>query len=179
MRFWNMGNSLAKVFIVLVLFIILCNSVNAADIGLGKDSDKSTYKVGDTVTYTLKVNNPDDVEFTVDVYDEWPDGNTVLNYNGELIADDLTLAPGGSWSIVKTYVVQQDDIAGDEIWNYLYVEGTNADQEPITAMVSKVNKIEEDGDNGNGHEAPLLGSVGLIGLIGMLSVIVVISLRKR
>lgn len=177
MKFLDMGNKVGKVFIVLAVFIILCNSVNAAEVGLSKDSDKTTYKVGDTVIYSLKVSNPDNVPFTVDVYDELPDGNNVLNYNGELIYDDLKLPPGGNWSTTKSYVVQQGDIVGDEIWNYLYVDGMNADNEPITATVSKVNKIEEE-ENGN-HEAPLFGPVGFVALIGLLSLVAVISFRRR
>ena len=136
---------LAKAAILVLVLLAATHTASAIGIDLEKDTipHNATYRVGDTVTYSLRVCNPTTtLSYTVDVYDEYPDGTDKLDFNGVLIVDDLTLAPGACWEDTITYVVEEADVTPDnEIWNWLYVEGTSQDGEPITGMVSKVSEI--------------------------------------
>jgi len=134
---------IAKAFIVLATVILLCTSTLAADIQLSKTSNKEEYNIGEMATYNLEVCNPSQLySCTFDIYDEYPDGNSFLQYNGTLIQSGLTLSPGNCWSGPVTYVVEEKDVAPDKnIWNWLYVVGDNSIGENVRAAVSDVAAI--------------------------------------
>lgn len=134
---------IAKAFIVLATVILLCNTTLAADIQLSKTSNKEEYNIGEMATYNLEVCNPSSFyACTFDIFDEFPDGNSFLQYNGNIVQGGLTLSPGDCWSGPVTYVVEEKGVAPDEnIWNWLYVVGNNSIGEFVTAAVSDVAAV--------------------------------------
>jgi len=144
---YEIRKNLVKATTAILLLAVMMISASAADIQLGKTSDKETYMVGDTVIYTLEVCNPStQYSATLDIYDEFPDGNAVLQFNGVLIAGGVTIAPEDCWTDTVTYVVDLADVVDGKIWNYLYVSGQNSQGEPISASVSDTANVEHDGD---------------------------------
>jgi len=128
------------VIVAILIFFSVGNLASAADINLGKSSDKSSYQIGEVATYSLRACNPSDIySMTLDIFDEFPDGNNFLQFNGVKLEDDVVLSPNECWTDTVTYVVQEDGVTPEgHIWNWLYVQGENSIQEPVTAAVSNV-----------------------------------------
>jgi len=138
---WDVKNF--RIVIAVIILILLFSGVSSAGkIELGKNSEKKVYNLGDTVIFSLKVCNPDFYYVIVDVYDEWPDGNNVLNYEGELIQEDLFLNPGQCWNVNRTYVIVEEELSPDErVWNWLYINGFNGKGELLFGQVVSAPRV--------------------------------------
>ncbi|KAF5437006.1 hypothetical protein C5S35_06145, partial [Candidatus Methanophagaceae archaeon] len=124
-------------FLVAILFVALVASADAYSIGLSKTTDKDTYSVGETITYTLQVANTDTVyNCTLNVTDTYPNGTV------EILDSSLLLEPETNETYQRSYVVQAADVGLDKkVRNVLKVEGVNANNEEIRAEAPKNSSI--------------------------------------
>lgn len=125
------------VFIIIVL-LLFANCCGSTEVSMSKFSDKAEYFINETADYSLEICNPSKGDgVIIDIYEEMPDGNMVLNYNGVLIESQLYLEPLECWSSNVSYTVNKSDIAPDgKIWNWLYIEGMTDFEEPVNVQVS-------------------------------------------
>jgi len=122
------GRSMAtKTIMTVITVLIICNNVSAYNILLFNEGGTDLmYNESDTINFSIKIYNPSKYTVIIDVFDEFPDGNNILQYNGMLVVKELVLKPGEGWNKNLSYTVTEDDFAPDGmLWNYLYVVGEN------------------------------------------------------
>lgn len=116
-----------KAIIIVITVLIICNNVSASNILLFNEGGTGYgYDEGDIINFSIKIYNPSKYTAVIDVFDELPDGNNFIQYNGALIEGGLVLKPGEGWSKNLSYTVHEGGFAPDGLlWNYLYIVGEN------------------------------------------------------
>ncbi len=121
---------------VALLFLLLLTPVNAGWIELRLNTSRDVYCVGETINYTLEVANSDDVNYTLNVTNVYPNGTV------ELLDTDLVLTPGTNKTYIRSYVVDMADIGADKcVRDTLRVEGLDEMGGEVMASVTRRTEI--------------------------------------
>ena len=137
------GNYLLAVMIAVIAMIAMCGIGSAGHIGVSKNTVPSgaEYKIGDTIEYNMSVQvlntAPSGYNFTVDVYDEYPNGTV------ELLEDDLFLTEDGPdiKYYTRWYVVAESDISDGKVTNKINATGVDSLTDNVHASTDCTSNI--------------------------------------
>ena len=145
---------ISKLLLLGTLVLALCMAMPAfaAQILATKDSPApNIYYVGDTIHYTMTVNNPvgntEVVNTLTNIYDLLPNGTTHYFVGGDSVVPQLVQNPGDTETYTLDYVVAEVDLitipqtSRIGVQNLFHADGTDTNSDPLTAEVSRNSRV--------------------------------------
>lgn len=113
-----LGGWLGLVLVAQVLAAQQVTHGNGRDIHGSVETERATYRAGDTVRVRISLNNLSDVPISFSPYPPWDQVKLLITRDGQRIAPTLTFGGGGSASPAYTLKPRQSWTLGwlDETW---------------------------------------------------------------